>query len=135
MFTHPRHQFDTIIRQNIDLFDLISPQIVGHQCATQIRNIILCEPLRYVSGGDNEVRRIMRVRHHAVVIIYIVVVSIVGFDPNDRHSLRDIDVYVSVFGLITLGGFHKRTLFQRFFDASCIDKSHWFSQWIEAAPL
>ena len=59
--------------------------------------------------------------HDATVGIDIVVVLVLGHDPDDRDALADSDTHMSTLSLMTLCFLDERTLQKRLFDLAHID--------------
>ena len=86
---YSRYYLHALDGQYVDLFYLILPQVVLHDCLAQWRQACGGIASAYASGGDDEIACVVAARHDAVVVVDIVVIAVVGFDAYDGHTLCD----------------------------------------------
>ena len=118
---YARNQLDTLVGQHVDLFYLVTPEMICHEGLCNGGEVGYGKSLADVSRGDNEVAGVVGVGHDAVFVVDVVVVAVVGLYPDDGHQLCERDVDVAVLCLVTLGGLHERTALERFFHFAGVD--------------
>ena len=74
------------------------------------------ENLGYVARGDNEVGRIMRVGHHLIVVVEVIVVAIDRLNAHDGHALGNTDAHTAILGFVTINRLDERAAFKRLFN-------------------
>ena len=121
MFADARHDFDGAVAQNVNLFYLVLPELVAHEHVAQGGEHLLGILAADVASGDDEVVGVTGVRHLRAVVVNIVVVTVVGFDTEDRGLLLQSDTDVSALRLVAFGGLYKRALPEHFLNVAGVN--------------
>ena len=135
MITDTGDEFNGAVGKHVDLFNLILPQLIVHQCPAQWRDVVHSELAGDVARSNDQVAGVLRIWHHAIVVVEVIVFAALGLDAHQRQTLRDGDVHMSVLRFEAFGRFHKRTGLERFLYLSCIDIAHGLAQRIELRGL
>ena len=132
---HAWHEFDAFVGHDVDLYNLVFPELALHQHLHEWCDVDLCELLCDIARCDDEVAGVLRAGHDASLVVDVVVVAGDALDADDGQSLRDADADVSVLCLVAFGGADERTLFQYLLNVAWVDSGHSFFQRVELLPF
>ena len=77
----------------------------------------------------------MRIGHHLVVVVEVIVLAIGGLNAHDGHPLGDAYADTSVLRFVTVHRFHKRTAFEHLFYFPCLHRLHGLVQRVELVGI
>ena len=131
MFTNSWYQFHTKVGQDIDLHNLVLPELIGHEHLCERCEVTLCEALVDIAGGDDQVAGIFRVGHDASLVVEIVILAFNVHDANNGQTLGDLNTYMTVLCLVALDGIHEGAGLEHILNVTRVDVLHVFLQRVE----
>ena len=135
MVAYAWYELYRLVGQYVYLLYLVLPQFILHQCLRKEANVTAGIELRDATRHDDHVGGVLRVRHHAAIVVDVIVFAVEALDTHYRRSLRYGDADVTFLRSVALRRIDERHAAESILDDSRIYIVEFFGERIHGSLL